>query len=36
MFIKVTYNDNTVVCYNNFNRITDNINVIQINCSYTV
>ena len=33
MPIRVTYNDDRVVCYDNFNKITDNINVIKINCN---
>ncbi len=34
MPIRVTYNDNTVVKYNNFDGITDNMNVINIDCRH--
>ena len=34
MPIKVTYNDNTIVNYYNFNEIINNINVLKIDCSY--
>ena len=33
MPIIVTYNNNTVVKYDNFDKITNNMNVIMIDCS---
>ena len=33
MPITVTYNDYTVVKYDNFDKITNNMNVIKIDCS---
>ena len=33
MPITVIYNDDTVVKYDNFDKITNNMNVIMINCS---
>ncbi len=34
MTIKVTYNNYTVVKYDNFDEITNNMNVININCRH--
>ncbi len=33
MTIKVTYNDNRVVKYDNFDKITNNMNVTKIDCN---
>ncbi len=34
MLIRVTYNDDSMIKYDDFNHITDNMNVIKIDCSY--